>query len=128
MTKKHKNIYTCTSSLNLIYNESMRLLILIALLFAFSAGSYVDMAHAHAGNHLAEHHLEHDDGEPCHSEQDQNQDENGCDGCCCIHSHAMATSVTPTKNLFSTKQKNIIASLDSYYSTELSGLKRPPRL
>lgn len=104
-------------------------MILITLLFSFSAASYVEMAHAHAVDHFAAH--EHDDStdsEPCHSGQDHQHDENGYDGCCCIHSHAMATSVTPTKNLFSTKQQNIIASLGSYYSTELSGLKRPPRL
>lgn len=106
----------------------MRILILIALLFAFTAGSYVDMAHAHAADHTCEHHqMDHDDhvdNEPCHSEGDQNQ----CDDCCCVHSHSMATSVTPTKTPHATKQQNIIASLDGYYSAELSGLKRPPRL
>lgn len=110
----------------------MRIILLIALLFAFSAGSYVDMAHAHAGNHMhANHQVDHGDNldnEPCHSNKDHNHDENGCDGCCCVHSHSMATLVTPNKTPPASKQQNIIASLDSYYSTELSGLKRPPRL
>ena len=106
----------------------MRVLILIALLFAFTAGSYADMAHAAAPDHDCAHHqLDHDDNadnEPCHSEQDQSQ----CDDCCCVHSHSMATSVIPTKTPLTTKQRNIIASLDDHYSAELSGLKRPPRL
>lgn len=106
----------------------MRFVILIALLFTFAAGSYVDMAHASAGDHTCTHHqMDHDDhakNEPCHSEGDQSQ----CDDCCCVHSHSMATSVTPTKIPHATKQQNIIASLDGYYSAELSGLKRPPRL
>ena len=106
----------------------MRTLVLIALLYAFTAGSYVDMAHASAGDHSCVHHqIDHDDhadSEPCHSEGDQSQ----CDDCCCVHSHSMAASVTPNKTPPASKQPNIIASLDSYYSTELSGLKRPPRL
>jgi len=110
----------------------MRILILIALLFAFTVESFADLAHAYAPDHACAHHqIDHDDhvdNEPCHSEQDQSHDENGCDDCCCVHSHSMATSVTPTKTPHATKQQNVIASLDNYYSTELSGLKRPPRL
>lgn len=106
----------------------MRVLILIALLFAFTAGGFDDMAHAAAPDHVCTHHqMDQDnnaDHEPCHSEQDQGQ----CDDCCCVHSHSMATSVTPTKTPYATKQQNIIASLDDHYSVELSGLKRPPRL
>lgn len=106
----------------------MRVLILIALLFAFTAGSYVDMAYASAGDHVCAHHqMDQDDGadsEPCHSEQDQSQ----CDDCCCVHSHSMATSMTPTKTLLRVDKQNIIAFADRYYSTHLSGLKRPPRL
>ena len=106
----------------------MRTLVLIALLFAFTAGSYVDMVHASAKDHAsAHHHIDQEDAadnEPCHSEQDQSQ----CDDCCCVHSHSIATSVTPTKTPPATKQRNIIASLDDRYSAELSGLKRPPRL
>ena len=94
----------------------MRVLVLIALLFAFTAGSFADMAHAAASDHTcAHHHLDHDDdakNEPCHSEQDQSQ----CDDCCCIHSHSMATSITPTKTPPTTKQRNIIASFDDHYS------------
>ena len=110
----------------------MRFLILIALLFAFTAGSYVDMAHAATPDHTCVHHqMDQDDNadnEPCHSEQDQSHDDNACDDCCCVHSHSMATSATPTKMALDVNKQNIIASLDSYYSTELSGLKRPPRL
>lgn len=106
----------------------MRIFILIALLFAFTAGSYVDMAHASAEDHLCAHHqVDHDDhvdNEPCHSGDEQSQ----CDDCCCVHSHSMATSVTPTKTPHATKQQNIIVALDSHYSAELSGLKRPPRI
>ena len=86
------------------------------------------MAHASAGDHSCAHHqMDHDDhadNEPCHSEDDQSQ----CDDCCCVHSHSMTTSFTPNKTPPASKQQNIIASLDSYYFTELSGLKRPPRL
>lgn len=105
----------------------MRVLILIALLFAFTAGSFADMAHAAVSEHAcAHHHMEQDnsaDNEPCHSEQEQTQ----CDDCCCVHSHPMANSVTLTKTPLTAKQRNIIASLDDHYSAELSGLKRPPR-
>lgn len=106
----------------------MRVLILVALFFAFTAGSFADIAHAASPDHACTHHqMDQDnsaDNEPCHSEQDQSQ----CDDCCCIHSHSMATSITPAKTSLDTKKQNIIASLDDYYSAELSGLKRPPRL
>ena len=86
------------------------------------------MAHAAAPDHACAHHqLDHDDNvdnEPCHSEQDQSQ----CDDCCCVHFHSMATSVTPIKTPPTIRQRNIIVSLDDYYSADLSGLKRPPRL
>ena len=110
----------------------MRTLILIALLFAFTTGINANMANASVGDHMhASNQMNYGDNldnEPCHIEKDHSHDESGCYGCCCIHSHAMVASVTPTKNLFSIKQKNIITSLDSYYSADLSGLKRPPRL
>ena len=106
----------------------MRVLTLIALLFVFTAGSFTDVAHATEPDHACAHHqLDHDDkseNETGHSELDQGQ----CDGCCCIHSHSMATPVTLTKTSPTTKQNNSIASLDDYYSAELAGLKRPPRL
>ena len=90
------------------------------------------MAHASAGDHACSHHqMDHDDNvdnEPCHSEQDQSHDENGCDDCCCVHSHSMATSVTPTKTPLTVNKQNIIASADHHTSIDLSGLKRPPRL
>lgn len=106
----------------------MRILILIAVLHSFSVGGFADMAHAFAADHIcAHHHMDYDDNahdEPCHSEQDQSQ----CDGCCCIHSHSMATSVTPIEIALNVSKQNTIVSADNYYSYEFSGLKRPPRL
>jgi len=110
----------------------MRVLILIALLFAFTAGSYVELAHASSYAHSSEHHqMEHNDNadhEPCHSKQDHNHDENGCDGCCCVHSHSMATSPAPLKTTLNASKQTIIASADHHRSIDISGLKRPPRL
>ena len=106
----------------------MRVFVLAILVIVFATSSFVDIAHAAVQDHACVHHqLEQDDSlgnEPCHSEQDQSQ----CDDCCCVHSHSMATSVTPTKSPSATKQQNIIAFADRYYSAHLSGLKRPPRL
>lgn len=109
----------------------MRILILIACLFAFTAGSFADMAHAAAPDHVCAHHQMNQDNnnnsvdaEPCHSEQDQSQ----CDDCCCVHSHSVATVITPTKTSLGVYKQIIIVSADGYYSAELSGLKRPPRL
>ena len=110
----------------------MRILILITLLFAFTAGGFADMAHASAPGHTCAHHqMDQDDSvgnEPCHSEKDQSHDENACDDCCCAHSHSIATSATPTKTALDVSKQNIIASTEHHYSAELSGLKRPPRL
>ena len=106
----------------------MRILILIALLFAITAGGFADMAHASAPDHTCAHHQmgqdDSVDNEPCHSEKDQSQ----CDDCCCVHSHSMATSITPTKAALDVRKQNIITSTEHHYSTDLSGLKRPPRL
>ena len=106
----------------------MRVFILVALLFVFTAGSHANMAHASVGDHIcAHHHINQDnsaDNEPCHSEQNQNQ----CDDCCCVHSHSLTTPVISTKIPVTKKQRNIIVSIGNYYSTEISGLKRPPRL
>jgi len=117
----------------------MRIFLLIALLFAFIAGSFAGVAHASAENHTcAQHQIDNIDNTPCHSEQDQNHDESACDDCCCdesacddcccVHSHSMATSANPTKTTLAVSKQNIIASSDHYYSTEISSLKRPPRL
>lgn len=106
----------------------MRIFILIALLFAFTAGGFADMAHASAPDHTCVHHqMDQDnnvDNEPCHSEQDHGQ----CDNCCCMHSHLMAASSTLIKTALNIEGQNIIASADDHYSAELSGIKRPPRL
>ena len=104
----------------------MRILILIALLFAFTAGSFAGVAHASAEHHAcAQHQIDNLDKTPCHSEQDQNHDESACDDCCCVHSHSMAT---PAKTTLAVSKQNVIASSDHQYSTEISSLKRPPRL
>lgn len=106
----------------------MRVLILIALLFVFTAGSFADIAHAAAPDHTCVHHQADQnnnvDTDPCHSEQDQSQ----CSDCCCVHSHSMVTFVTPAKVPLGVNKHNIIASADDPYSVELSGLRRPPRL
>lgn len=90
------------------------------------------MAHASAPDHtFGNYQMDQDnsvDNEPCHSEQDQSHDENACDDCCCVHSHVMATSVTPTKTALNVNQQNVIATVVDHYSADLSGLKRPPRL
>jgi hypothetical protein len=112
----------------------MRIALLIALLFTFTSGSFADLAHASAADHNCAHHqMDHNDGvdnasnEPCHSEQDQSQNENACDDCCCVHSHSMATSVTPSKTVMDVSKQDVIVSADHHYSAEISGLKRPPR-
>jgi hypothetical protein len=109
----------------------MRILILIALLFTFTVGSYVDMASAASGHAHVRAQLDQNtdvDTEPCHSNQEHNYDENGCDGCCCVHSHSMATAIAPIKISFDIKKHIIIASADHHRSIDISGLKRPPRL
>ena len=113
----------------------MRFLLLVALLLAFTAGGFADMAHASAGDHAcANHQMDQDDNkvntdnEPCHSEQDQSHSENSCDDCCCVHSHSMATTSSLNKTIFDVSKQNVIASMDHHYSAEVAGLKRPPRL
>ena len=110
----------------------MRFLVVIILLASFSVGSIADMAHAAALDHVCVHHqMNQDDSankEPCHSEQDQSHDENGCDDCCCAHSHSMATSNAPVKTPLTVNRQYIAALADHHYSAELSGLRRPPRL
>lgn len=110
----------------------MRILILIALLFAFTAGSFADMAHAAADNHAcAQHQVDQNDSidnEPCHSGQDQNHSDNTCDNCCCVHSHSMTTPTTPAKTTLDVSKQDVIASTDHHYSALVLGLKRPPRL
>ncbi len=110
----------------------MRILILIALLFAFTAGGFVDVAHAFAlDNARAHHQVEQGDiadNEHCHSKQDQNNDQNICDDCCCAHSHSVATSPLSTRTDFNLGKHHIIASANHHESADLSGLKRPPRL
>ena len=108
----------------------MRILILTACLFTLIAGSFADIAHAAAPDHVCAHHQMDQDNdnnadiEPCHSEQDQSQ----CDDCCCVHSHSMATAITPAKTSLGVYKQTIIVSADDHYSAVLSGLKRPPRL
>ena len=106
----------------------MRILILIALLFAFTAGGFADMAYASAPDHTCAHHqMDQDDNvdnEPCHSEQDQSQ----CDDCCCVHSHSMATSTTPVKMALNASKQSAVTSIDQNDSAFVLGLKRPPRI
>ena len=116
----------------------MRILILTALLFAFTASGFVDIAHASAADHNCAHHKadhdnhahdDHENGdhaqnEPCPSEHSTAQ----CNDCCCVHTHSMQTSVTLIKMPTALKLENIIASYTDHYSAELAGLKRPPRL
>lgn len=91
-----------------------------------------ETVHATMPDHACSHHqMDHDDhadNEPCHSEYDQSHDENGCDDCCCVHSHSMAAFNLPLNTPISVQKQNIIASVDNHYSAELSGLRRPPRL
>lgn len=110
----------------------MRILILIALLFAFTAGSFAGMAHAHAADHTCAHHqMDHDDNldnELCHSEQDQSHDQNACDDCCCVHSHSMVTSTESIKMVINVSKQSAPISIDQHDSALVAGLKRPPRL
>jgi len=106
----------------------MRILVLIALLFTFTVGSFADMAHASTSDHTCVHHqMTQDnnlDNEDCHSDHSQNE----CDDCCCIHSHSMAALTFQTKILITVERQDIILSAGQHYSAELSGLKRPPRI
>ena len=94
----------------------MRIFILIALLFAFTAGSFANMAHASAESHT------------CHSDQGQNHDGSACDDCCCVHSHSMATSTTPVKMALNASKQSAVTSIDQNDSDFVLGLKRPPRI
>lgn len=102
----------------------MRILFLIALLFSFTVGGFVDMAHATTADHAhAQHQMKHDSDKPCHSDEEKNQ----CDDCCCVHSHSMASFVAPIQTLRFSKKQNIVISLDTHYSIDLSRLNPPPR-
>ena len=111
----------------------MRVLILIALLFTFTSGSFADTANASSVDHFCSHHKLDDKShaindaeksDPCQSEHDKSQ----CDDCCCVHSHSIATLITFNKTPSKSKQQNITESPDEYFSVEISSLKHPPRL
>lgn len=106
----------------------MRALILIALLFVFTAGCFADMAHAAEADHMCIHHeMDQDDNannEPCDPEEEHSQ----CDDCCSAHSHSMTTAVESIRLPYDRNTKEIIVSTDHYSSIEPSNLKRPPRL
>lgn len=106
----------------------MRIMILIALLFAFIAGAGPDMAHASVSDHACAHHQtaesDNADSDICQPEHNQGQ----CYDCCCLHSHSMANSIISTKSAPKLNRQNIFAFISDPYSAELSGLKRPPRL
>lgn len=110
----------------------MRIFILIALLFAFTAGSFANMAHASAESHTCAHHQMDQnnsvDNEPCHSDQGQNHDESACDDCCCVHSHSMATSTAPVKMALNVSKQSAVTSVDQHDSAFVLGLRRPPRI
>ena len=111
----------------------MRILILITLLFASVVGSFADTLHASAPDHTCVYHqMDQDDNVdngPCHSEQNQNHDDNNtCDDCYCVHSHSIATTAMTTKTPLNVNKQNIIALADHHHSIDISGPKRPPRL
>lgn len=102
------------------------------VILSFLVVGLSETVHATMPDHACSHHqMDHDDhadNEPCHSEYDQSHDENGCDDCCCVHSHSMATSPVPLKTALDVNKQNIIVSADHHRSIDISGLKRPPRL
>ena len=109
----------------------MRVLILILMLFTFAVGIFSDAVHAAAHNHTGSHHLDHNidaDSESCNSDQDRSHDENGCDDCCCVHSHSMATSTESIKMVINATKQSAPIFIDQYDSVLVAGLKRPPRL
>ena len=106
----------------------MRILILIACLFAFTAGSFSGAAHASIADHNIEFHqidLNHDDhDEPCHSEKSEQH----CDDCCCTHLHTLAIPFGPEDTAFSVSKIRITLFSDRQKKSEPGSLYKPPRL
>lgn len=106
----------------------MRVFILIALLFAFTADSQINLAFAVDAHHIASehgtHHSNHVDDEPCHSDHQQNQ----CDDCCCIHSHTQASVSEQEEKQYQSNHYITFMIAENMHSAELSSIKPPPRI
>jgi hypothetical protein len=104
----------------------MRVLILVALLFTFTVGTFSDIAHAATPDHTCAHQqIDQDNGsESCHSNQDPSQ----CDDCCCVHSHTIAMNVSVSSATPIVSGQSMAVFQDSADSDLIYGLRRPPRL
>ena len=112
----------------------MRLTILIACLVSFTFSCF----HSHAGDQGHHHYVssDHDHGhshshghDDCEKAEAQTQDEDKQSSCgCCAHSHCMAVPLSPVKMSMLASKQQPSWYMDSHYSTDLSGLKHPPRL
>jgi len=112
----------------------MRIVVLIALLMSFTAGSYDASAKAAMGNHNCVEELILDNGDsqadPCHSEQEKNHEHEQCDDCrtCCSHSQSMTSIGFTSYDLPLRGNDRFIIQAEHSPSFNPQGLKRPPRL
>ncbi len=106
----------------------MRILILITCLFAFTAGSFADLAHAAAPEIMCAHHetQANDTDQDCVDDQTQNQNDE-CDDCCCIHTHIhVLTDLFTDASTGALKDHTVLSLNQSFRSSDHSPLYRPP--
>ncbi len=105
----------------------MRFVYLLIFVFSLNAAGFSSLAHASmmVDHNCAPHQVEQVDGidQSCHSKHILIQ----CDDCCCLHSDSTTTSKLAYIPQTASSEKVIIGLLNSPYSTDLSGLRRPPR-
>ena len=105
----------------------MRVWILIACLFSFSAGSFADLAHAAMADTICAHHeTEVVDVDPaCADDNHTHNDDNDCQDCCCIHTHILAGSFMSVSNEV-VRDRMASMPYDRFVSIDASPLYRPP--
>lgn len=104
----------------------MRVFILIACLFAFTAGGFADLAHAVAPDLVCSHdHTDlHNADDDCVDEHTADQ-KNDCQDCCCIHTHVITGSSMNVSNQ-TIKDRLVSMPYDLFVSNDSSPLYRPP--
>lgn len=106
----------------------MRIFVLIAFLFAFTAGSFADLAHAAVPDTACSHHeVEVSDlDQNCADNQTQDQEQySECQDCCCTHTHIITNlpAGTPIANITSLK---VLTFDELFYSNDNAPVHRPP--
>ena len=107
----------------------MNRLILIVMLFAFSAGVLPDSAHATIIDITCSHQKADADilNQDCVSDQTQDQtDLEQCQDCCCIHAHILAGMLADTSVTNFPKERMALPPHIFVRSNDLSPLYRPP--